>query len=92
MPLLAGIGLAARSAAKEASDRSRSGLPPAVTSSWAACSMPTPSRGMPSRPEDEGVDLDLQMDREMVRRSLAAAARFERVTPAYDEDPREWFK
>jgi len=44
LPLLAGIGLAAQSAANDASDRSRSGLPPAVMSSCAACSVPTPRR------------------------------------------------
>ena len=44
LPDDAGTGAAPHRAAKEASDRSRSGFPPAVISSWAAVFGPTPYR------------------------------------------------
>lgn len=44
LPLLAGMGLAAQSAAKGASERSQSGLSSTMTSSWPACSVATLAR------------------------------------------------
>lgn len=47
LPLLAGIGFAAHRAANADSERSRSGLPPAVTTSWPACSVDVRLRDRP---------------------------------------------
>jgi len=56
-PLLAGIGASPHRCANAASDRSRSGLSPAVVSSWPATSVPTPGEQAWRGDGDEGLEL-----------------------------------